>query len=261
MTHLALREHEAERATAAYRGRGSRRPTGCRRTRAPGAPSRRRPRAHRSGCAKPHGPCRRSAIAPVVRRVNAREDLAERALARAVLAAERVARARGDLEADVVQRDDAGKALRDARIDAALHRRSVRERQVLRRHVGEAPRLQLTRPRAEVLLRDPHQLHRDDLRALPASGAPCRRCAAPRRSPRGTSAARAAPAQGPSRRRRAPPAARRPRRSSPSRGSRSVSSVCVKSGQPPIIAHPWICGYAFWTRITSAAASCGVSMW
>src|SRR5436190_1358882 len=43
-------------------------------------------------------------------------------------------------------------------------------------------------------------------------------------------------------------------------GSMSVSSDGVNSGQPPIIAQPWICGYAFCTRMTSAAASCGVSM-
>ena len=35
----------------------------------------------------------------------------------------------------------------------------------------------------------------------------------------------------------------------------------MNSGQPPIIAQPWMSGYALLTRITSAAASCGVSMW
>src|SRR5260221_7896637 len=39
-------------------------------------------------------------------------------------------------------------------------RRSAR--QVLRRHVGEPPRLELARPFPEVLLADPDQLHRDD---------------------------------------------------------------------------------------------------
>ena len=103
-----LREHEPRRASAASRGRGSRRPTGSRRTRAPGGPSRRRRRARRSA----RRTARRwpSISDPAgVRRVDAGEELAERALAGAVLAAERVARARGDLEADVVERDDPGK--------------------------------------------------------------------------------------------------------------------------------------------------------
>ena len=47
-------------------------------------------------------------------RVNARENPAERALAGAVLAAERVAAARSDLDADIIERHHAGKALGDA---------------------------------------------------------------------------------------------------------------------------------------------------
>ena len=50
----------------------------------------------------------------LVGRVNPRQQLPERALSGAVLAAERVAGSRGDLERDVVERDDAGKAFRDA---------------------------------------------------------------------------------------------------------------------------------------------------
>ena len=49
----------------------------------------------------------------LVRHDDAGEDLPERALAGAVLAAERVAGARSDLERDVVERDDARKALGD----------------------------------------------------------------------------------------------------------------------------------------------------
>ena len=51
---------------------------------------------------------------PVVRAINPRQDLAERALAGPVLAAERVARASRDIEADILQRLDAGEALADA---------------------------------------------------------------------------------------------------------------------------------------------------
>ena len=50
---------------------------------------------------------------PPVGPVNAREDLPERALAGAVLAAQRVAGAGGDREADVLERQHAGKALAD----------------------------------------------------------------------------------------------------------------------------------------------------
>jgi hypothetical protein len=51
---------------------------------------------------------------PRIGRVDAGEDLSERALAGAVLAAEGVAGARRDLERDVAERLHAGKALRDA---------------------------------------------------------------------------------------------------------------------------------------------------
>ena len=76
---------------AARRGRDSRRPTGSRRTPAPGAPSptparERVARAARSGRAGRRWRCR-----PLVRRDDAGEDLPERALAGAVLAAQRVA--------------------------------------------------------------------------------------------------------------------------------------------------------------------------
>ena len=50
-----------------------------------------------------------------VRGVDTSDDLSERALPRAVLATQRVAAAPGDLDGDVVQRDDAGEALDDVR--------------------------------------------------------------------------------------------------------------------------------------------------
>ena len=97
--------------------------------------------------------------AAAVRRVDAAQDLAERALAGAVLAAERVARPGGDLEADVVEREHAGKppgdVLEPDRRVQAFAMRSL-QLQVRVRHVGEAPRLQLARPGAEVVLRDAH---------------------------------------------------------------------------------------------------------
>src|SRR6185436_17238130 len=40
--------------------------------------------------------------------------------------------------------------------------RVLRQVEVLLGHVGEAPVLELPRPLAQVVLRDPHQLHRDD---------------------------------------------------------------------------------------------------
>ena len=59
-------------------------------------------RARRSATGRPT-----ITMLPRVGRVDAGEDLPERALAGAVLAAQRVARPRGDLEADVLERDDA----------------------------------------------------------------------------------------------------------------------------------------------------------
>ena len=52
--------------------------------------------------------------AALVGRVNARQQLAERALPGAVLAAERVAGSRGYLEGDAIESDHAGKTLGDA---------------------------------------------------------------------------------------------------------------------------------------------------
>ena len=57
--------------------------------------------------------CRTTLDVPAVRLVDAGEDLSERALAGAVLAAERMTGPRGDREADVLEREDAGKSLGD----------------------------------------------------------------------------------------------------------------------------------------------------
>ena len=112
-SHLAARRRTAARATAGRRGRGSRRPTGSRRSAS-------------SWCTMPmpaasasRGPPKRDRLRRSTRelarvgRVDARQDLAERALARAVLAAQRVARSGGDVEADVLSATHAREALAD----------------------------------------------------------------------------------------------------------------------------------------------------
>src|SRR4051812_17649278 len=119
--------------------------------------------------------------ASLVRRVESREDLAERALARPVFAAKGVTGPFGDFKGDVAQRLHARKALREmleanggrwrwsrgwkrhgkqrhpARDDTSFHV------QVLLRHIAEAPRFQLPRPRAEVVLAHSNELHGNDL--------------------------------------------------------------------------------------------------
>ena len=111
---------------AAHRGTGSPRRTGCRRTRAPGAPCRRRPARASRGLPK----CTSLPVkqhASLVRHVDAGEDLSERALAGSVFAAKRVADSGRDLQRHVAQRLDAGKRFEiDSNRTAAVTRLALR---------------------------------------------------------------------------------------------------------------------------------------
>ncbi len=83
---------------------------------------------------------------PLVGLMQPGDDAPQRALAGAVLPADRVARAGGDVERDVAQRHHAGKALGDVADAEARDGHLLLECEVLRVHVGEAPLFQLAGP-------------------------------------------------------------------------------------------------------------------